>query len=95
MALDSLFRNYDDNYAAKYPDDFEQQKYFSDCLIVQSTVKIKHMLEDIGTEDSGELLKRISDFEQKYPCDVYMIYHIKDGEQTRDYRYAPHSLLEK
>jgi hypothetical protein len=95
VALDSLFRNTDESYSVKYPDDFEQQKYFFDCLILQSTVKIKNMLENIGTDESGELLKQISDFEQKYPCDVYMIYQVKDGEATRDYRYTPHSLLEK
>ena len=27
--------------------------------------------------------------------DKYMLYQVKDGEQTRDYRYAPYSLLQK
>ena len=95
VEIDSYMRITDSAYAAKHPDDFEQLKYFSDCLIDKCTLAVKDMLTATSKPQGDALVDKICEFEQKYPCDKYMLYQVKDGEQTRDYRYTPYSLLEK
>lgn len=93
--IDSYIRSIDSCYAEKYPDEFEQMKYFSDCLLERRTLSVKNMLTAADIQEGSSLVDKIRAFEQQYPCDKYMLYQVKDGEQTRDYRYAPYSLLQK
>mgnify|MGYP002648133504 CR=1 FL=1 len=93
--IDRYMRGIDNDYAAKYPDDFEQMKYFSDCLLEQRTLAVKDMLAASNRHEGDTLVDRICEFEQTYQQDKYMLYQVKGGEQTRDYRFMSYSQLQK
>lgn len=93
--IDLYMRSIDSGYATKYPDAFEQMKYFSDCLLEQRTLAVKDMLTASNRQEGDALVDRICEFEQTYAQDKYMLYQVKDGEQARDYRFIPYSQLQK
>lgn len=64
--IDRYMRSTDKEYSAKYPDDFDRMKYYSDCLIEGRTDELKDILTAIGTHESDELVDRICEFEQEY-----------------------------
>lgn len=68
--IDRYIRSIDKEYSAKYPDDFAQMKYYSDCLIEGRTDELKDILTAIGTHESDELVDRICEFEQEFPDEL-------------------------
>lgn len=64
--IDRYMRSIDEEYSAKYPNDFAQMKYYSDCLIEGSTDGLKDILTAIGTLEGDELVDRICGFEQEF-----------------------------
>ncbi len=68
--IDRYMRSIDKGYSAKYPDDFAQMKYYSDCLIEGRTDGLKDILTAIGTHEGDELVDRICGFEQDFPNEL-------------------------
>ena len=95
IQIDSYLRRHNSEYVSKYTNPDEPPVYISDCLMNGNTLNIKDMLTETSTLQGDALVDRICDFEQKYPCNQYMLYQVKDGELTRDYRYASYNLLQK
>ncbi len=92
--LDEHFRNSVEGYSSQYPDSDQRMKQISDSLIQRSTVEIKKMLTDKPTAESAILLKDISDFDKKYPCDLYFIYQVK-YDKHRDLAFEPLNDIRK
>ena len=65
--IDRYIRSIDKEYSAKYPDDFDRMKYYSDCLLEGRTDGLKDILTAIGTHEGDELVDRICEFEQEFP----------------------------
>ncbi|MDO5398004.1 MAG: DUF3846 domain-containing protein [bacterium] len=95
MEIDGYLRGYDNEYVSKYTHADEPPVYISNCLIDKCTLALKDMLTATNTTKGDALVDKICEFEQKYPCDKYMIYQLKNSGELRNYRYAPYSLLEK
>lgn len=95
IQIDSYLRGHNTEYVLKYTKPDEPPVYISDCLMNRCTLAIKDILTETNALQGDALVDKICEFEQKYPCNKYMLYQVKDGEQTRDYRYVPYNLLQK
>lgn len=95
IQIDDYLRRHNSEYVSKYTKPDEPPVYISDCLMSGATLALKDMLTETSTLQGDTLVDKICEFEQKYPCNKYMLYQVKEGKQTRDYRYAPYNLLQK
>ena len=98
--IDQLFRGYDNEYAAMFPDEDVQQTVLFEHLYEGDTSQIKTGLLNIGREkdlreEISPLIDDLEKYEKHFGINTYTVYQIKSGEDYRDYRFEGLDYLEK
>ena len=93
--IDSYMRNVSQSYAEKYPNAEERQAHITDCLMDFVTVQLKDMISETNTVEGSRLIDSINELETEYPDDIYMLFQVKNGPETRDYRFISSEELKK
>lgn len=93
--IDSYMRTANPSYAEKYPNAEEQQSHITDCLMDFVTVQLKDMISETNTVEGGRLIDSINELETEYPDDIYMLFQVKNGPETHDYRFISSEELKK
>lgn len=88
VQIDSYMRNVSPSYAEKYPNAEERQSHITDCLMDFVTVQLKDMIMETNTAEGARLIDSINELEIEYPDDIYMLFQVKNGPETRDYRFS-------
>ena len=81
--LDYFFRQNYEKYSSYFHNPSEKEKDLYDKLMQGRFVGIKKLLEDMGQGEHSYLMNRLTQHENNYPMDLYLIYQIK-REFARD-----------
>ncbi len=93
--IDSYMRYVSPSYVEKYPDAEKQKAHITDCLMDFVTVQLKDMIMETNTAEGSRLIDSINELEIEYPDDIYMLFQVKNGPETRDYRFSSTEELKK
>jgi len=92
--LDYFFRQNYEKYSSYFHNPSEKEKDLYDKLMQGRFVGIKKLLEDMGQGEHSYLMNRLTQHENNYPMDLYLIYQIK-REFARDYLFEKYDNLQK
>ena len=90
--LDYFFRQNYEKYSSYFHNPSEKEKDLYDKLMQGRFVGIKKLLEDMGQGEHSYLMNRLTQHENNYPMDLYLIYQIK-REFARDYLFEKYDIL--
>ena len=90
--IDRAFRDYLPEYSTYFPKEEVQRQVLADTLIEGGSPKIKTGLINAGRENGiqdelAPLIRKLEDFEKACSINTYLVYQVRSGEETRDFRY--------
>lgn len=92
--LDYFFRQNYEKYSSYFHNPSEKEKDLYNKLMQGRFVGIKKLLEDMGQGEHSYLMNRLTQHENNYPMDLYLIYQVK-RDFARDYLFENYDVLAK
>ena len=92
--LDYFFRQNYEKYSSYFHNPSEKEKDLYNKLMQGRFVGIKKLLEDMGQGEHSYLINRLTQHENNYPMDLYLIYQVK-RDFARDYLFENYDVLAK
>lgn len=90
--IDTAFRDYSLDYAGFFPKEDVQRQVMAEAILEGRTPEIKTGLINLSREmgiqeEVVPLLAKLDAYEKDHGIGTYMVYQLKDGDETRDLRF--------
>lgn len=86
--VDTYLREHHPDYDRIYSEIQKTQESISDNLLSGKTHKLKNLFEEIGLSVKDTPFKELSEYEEKYPKKVFMVYQLKENSDNYGLVYS-------